>query len=441
MSGRNLFLTKILWAIILTSIAANLAGAFAPELGFDALWYHLTIPKLYFEAGRIFFVPGGLLYYSAMPRLAETAYLAMFRLFGPETTAPHLLNWAAGVGAAAVTYKLARKLGLSSFFSLLSSLIFYVTPLVGWQSGSAYVDLIRTFFEILALYLVVDKKLLFAALAAGLAVSVKTLALGSFLPLAAATYLVFGNLLSSLFFLLFYFTVAVPWFFSAWLSTGYPFYPLGSGILDATHRLGLSAEYFPRQDLTSPFYILIFPFLGPVIRFRRFAPLLAYCLIGFIVWYLTPHTGGGRFLLPYLPAMAVLAASVVSLWKNRFFTGALFGSFIVIAVFSLFYRVAAAKKLLPLFLGRETKTQYLCANLDFKTAVFADCDGWFAKNIKPTDLVLVDNSIHNLFYIDFPFVHQSWYQGQKVDYLLSRDARNLPLIYDNHQTGLKLYAL
>ena len=34
----------------------NLIGALAPELSFDALWYHLTIPKIFIQEQRIFYM-------------------------------------------------------------------------------------------------------------------------------------------------------------------------------------------------------------------------------------------------------------------------------------------------------------------------------------------------------------------------------------------------
>src|ERR1700691_819583 len=46
----------------------NLMGALGPELAFDSLWYHLTLPKLYLLHHAVYHIPGGLLYYSDMPK-------------------------------------------------------------------------------------------------------------------------------------------------------------------------------------------------------------------------------------------------------------------------------------------------------------------------------------------------------------------------------------
>ena len=39
-----------LFVILIGQILVNLIGALGPELGFDALWYHLTEAKLFWQA-------------------------------------------------------------------------------------------------------------------------------------------------------------------------------------------------------------------------------------------------------------------------------------------------------------------------------------------------------------------------------------------------------
>src|SRR3989344_8307152 len=52
--------SKLIVSLIILQAAVNLIGALGPELSFDALWYHLTIPKIFLEEHRIFHIPGGL---------------------------------------------------------------------------------------------------------------------------------------------------------------------------------------------------------------------------------------------------------------------------------------------------------------------------------------------------------------------------------------------
>ena len=44
---------RILTVIIFLSVIVNLIGVLGPELGFDALWYHLTIPKIFLQENNI----------------------------------------------------------------------------------------------------------------------------------------------------------------------------------------------------------------------------------------------------------------------------------------------------------------------------------------------------------------------------------------------------
>lgn len=157
-----------LMGLILVQALVNLVGAMGPEKGFDALWYHLPIPKIWLEAHKIFFI-GGNLYYSAMPKLIDMLYIF-----------PHaqLIHFGFGILTLVVIYKLARKY-LDEKYSLLACVIFYSNLVVGWQSITAYIDLGRTFFEALAFYLLLDKKIYKSAIVLGLAMATKTLAVGS----------------------------------------------------------------------------------------------------------------------------------------------------------------------------------------------------------------------------------------------------------------------
>src|SRR3989344_4168355 len=179
-------LHKLLYLLLfLLTIQAivNLIGVLGPELGFDALWYHLTLPKLYVLSHSIFHVPGGLLYYSDMPKLTEMLYTASL-IFGDEILAK-LVHFSFGILTLVAIYKISRNF-LNVTFSVLSAVIFYSNLVIGWESITAYNDLSRAFFETMAflgfLYWWREKKtkwLIESAVMLGLAISVKLLALQS----------------------------------------------------------------------------------------------------------------------------------------------------------------------------------------------------------------------------------------------------------------------
>ena len=282
---------------------------------------------------------------------------------------------------------------------------------MGWLSGAAYIDLIRTFFEVLAFYFVLNSSLVFAGIAIALAVGTKTLALGSIPILVVLIILKRGNVFK---FLLPAILLSAPWFIYSYLQTGYPFYPIGAGFFNQSHKLGIFTwwKIFPDSDPITPIYLILLPFLLFV---KKPKLLIVYVALSYLVWWITPRTGGGRFLLPYLTVWAVLASLIIFKLRSRL----LISIVIFVTLINIGYRVAAQAKLLPYLLGKQTKTEYLCKNLDFKTAVFVDCDGWFAKNLKPDDIVLI-SGFHNLYYVNFPFIHESWYKNEKVNYFLSQ---------------------
>lgn len=358
-------LSRYSWVLIILlaiQFLVNLIGALGPELGFDALWYHLTIPKIWLNAQRIFFVPDGRYYYSAMPKLVEMLYLAGLS-FGNEIYAK-IIHLGFGVLALGVIYKISRRY-LSQEYSLLACVIFYANLVVGWQSITAYIDLGRTFFEVLALYYLLEKKYLKSGLVLGLAISTKLLALGS-LPI----FLILLFLEKRSWRLLLRFTVTailvpLPWFVFSYVSTGNPLYPIFSGydLSDVRYLFDFITIFLRSPDPLSPIYLMILPL---VVYFRKRLPVTVtvYCLLAMIVWWLIPRTGGGRFILPYLPAFSVLVAIAIKELKDEVIKKTLVILVVFISLVSIGYRAMANAKFLPVILGEQSKQDFLNKNLD-----------------------------------------------------------------------------
>ena len=178
-------LSQLMIILLFLQGVINLTGALGPELGFDALWYHLTLAKLYLINHSIDYIPGGLLYYSTMPKLTEMLYVTGLA-FGNEIFAK-LIHFSFGILSLIALFKVSRKF-FSSKFALLTCVIFYSNLVAGWMSITAYVDLARTFFEIMALWGFLNwlekrekKWLIESAVMLGLAISTKLLAVGSLL--------------------------------------------------------------------------------------------------------------------------------------------------------------------------------------------------------------------------------------------------------------------
>jgi len=447
--------------IILLQGLVSLIGALGPELGFDALWYHLTLPKIYLENHSIDYVPGGVLYYSAMPKLTEMLYISALS-FGTEIGAK-LIHFFFGILSLIALYNLSRKF-LSKTFSLLVLVLFYSNLVVGFLSITAYIDLARTFFEIMALWAFVEwqkkkntKLLIESAAILGLAISTKLLALGS-LPIF--TFLIFfaifqkyklkwkSIIINMLLYWWFALLIPLPWFFSSFINTGSPVYPFFTNIYPI--KIGINLiNPLDLSDPISPFYVIMLP--AAIFIYKKFnfsiKLIFLYSFLSIFIWYLTPQTGGGRFILPYLPAFSIISVVVINKMKNLRIQKLFIGSIVFLSLFSILYRGVANSKYIPVILGKETKSQFLTKHLNFSFGDFYDTDGYFSKKIKKDDIVLL-YGFHNLYYVNFPFIDASYVKkGDTFNYVAIQGNntpwrfRNWNLIYYNKTTGVKLYSI
>ncbi len=482
--------------LFLLQASVNLLGALGPETAFDALWYHLTLPKLYLANQRIEFIPGGLLYYNAMPKLAEMLYIAGLA-FGNEVTVK-LIHFSFGLLTCLAIYKLSRKF-FNQLLSLIAIVIFYSNLVIGWESITAYADLTRTFFEVMGLWSFLNwhetkknKWLIISAVMIGFAITTKLLALGSLLIfslilLFSSKQLIkaIKNLLTFLFFAL---LIPLPWLIFSYQNTGNPVYPFFSNIYKVTPE-PLSIITFIKDtwilftqsaDPISPIYMIFLPLIllltfyvsgkrgASASRIRildkpeahklhnmnelnELKLIGIYSFFAIILWYFTPRTGGGRFILPYLPAFSILCMAVFSKIFNNskmyLVKNFLLIIIIITSCISIIYRIAANSKYIPVIIGLQSKDAYLTNNLNFSFGDFYDTDGYFKRNIKTTDRILLFG-FHNLYYADFPFIDSSWVKkGDSFNYIaiqntkLPKQFKNWKHIYKNEKTHVELYSL
>lgn len=460
---------SLLIFIIISQVIVNLVGVLGPELGFDALWYHLTLPKLYVLNHSIFHIPGGLMYYSDMPKLTEMFYTA--GLFFGDERIPKLIHFGFGILTCIAIYRISGKF-MNNFLSVLSVVVFYSSLVVGWQSTSAYVDLSRTFFEIMALWGFLNfietkdrKWFIKSALMIGLAISTKLLAIGSlFIFTIFICYFLIKfkrkatNIIINV---LAYWSIELlipfPWFIFSFIHTGNPVYPFFSSV----YPVGLNGNIFNPinfskemwifftnlADPISPIYLIFAPLV--FIYFKKFSTsakiISAYCLMAILVWYITPRTGGGRFILPYLPTFSIISAIILSKIKSRLIYNFLIILILLISVSSIGYRGLANAKYIPVVFGQQTRSEFLSNNLNFSFGDFYDTNGYFKNNIKKDDTVLL-YGFHNLYYVNFPFIDSSWVKrGDQFNYIAVQNSEipkrfsDWQLIYRNQKTKVDLY--
>lgn len=425
---------RLLLVVLALLALINLLGAFMPELGFDALWYHLTLPKLWLFKHQWYF-PGGLLYYSAMPRLMETIFIPLVKISG--YIGPKILMFLFGLGTSYLIFRLINKFTHSNFWSLIGASLFYATWLVSWQSSSAYVDLGRTFFETSALYLLINpprrfdktRSLIFAGILLGLAVGTKWLALGS---------VVIYSLLFSPALLGIALAAASPWFIIAYHFTGSPIFPLGEPFMTFTQLSQVDPDFHsplqmltriftspyilskPYDDFLSPLLgiILLFSLLALSFRNKKIKKISLLSLLGLIYFLITPPPSS-RYFLPYLPSLVISGTYVASHLKPHFarifVIGALFSALLILSL-----RIYSFTKYMPLFAHRDVN-KFLASQSHRLPDTFIDTDNFVRENLSKSDKILIDR-LHNLYYFPYDFDHTSWsFPNQKYDYLVTRD--------------------
>ncbi len=451
--------------ILIAMGGVNLIGALGPELAFDALWYHLTIPKEFILQNKIFYIPGNLLYYSAMPMLTEMLYIPAL-VFGNEMAAK-IIHYMLGILTCIVIYKFAR-LYLDRFYSILAVVIFYSNLVVGWLSITAFSDLSRTFFEILSFYLFATflktkNKTFFyqSAIILGLAVCSKILALESIVVYVLLLVFYFKSkktvVIKLLQFIGIVLGVSLPWFLFAYFSTGNPLFPIFSEYYTPETSLNilnpievvksLVSIFLFSQDPLSPIYIMVFPLLLKSRKqlFEKNKELLVFLFVTIFIWYVTPQSGGGRFITAYLPVYSIISALLI--FKYNFqLKKILLCAVYVIAIVSIFYRGAANSKFLPVILGITGKDDFLMQNLNFEFGDFYDEKNDIKKIVLDEKVLLV--GLHNLYYVDFLHDDISWSRNKKYSYILTQNQVldkskyiNYLSVYKNRKTHVTLYKL
>ncbi|PIZ99551.1 MAG: hypothetical protein COX78_01740 [Candidatus Levybacteria bacterium CG_4_10_14_0_2_um_filter_35_8] len=460
--------------LLLLQLAINFIGAISPELAFDALWYHLTLPKIYLLNNYIFHIPGGLLYYSDMPKLAELLYIPSL-VFGGDAFAKitHLLF---GVVSSIAIYRLSRKF-LDKTFSLISVVIFYGNLVVAWQSTTAYVDLARTFFEIVALWGFIEwletkkrGRLIESSALLGLTISVKLLSVFSLFIFSVLILLKKDYLKEKIKNLVILWSISslmvFPWLVFSYINTGNPVYPFFESIAKfnsfsfaflnpINFILEMWKMFVLSSDPISPIYLIFLPLI--LTKFNKLSYLLKnialYLFFAIIGWYFVEFNGknipeikgGTRFIMPYLPAFSIVISFIIFNYKKSSIQRNLAVLLVlVISISTILFRGYASVKYLPYVFGKESKGEFLSKHLNFTYGDFYDTDNFFKNNIKKSDKVLLIG-FHNLYYIDFPFVDESWVKkDDKFNYVAVKNM-NIPnrfltwnLIYFNPITKVKL---
>jgi len=346
---RGSFRRKLIWtAAVLALFSPFLFLPLYPPTGADELTYHLPYAKYYVEHNGLSVNP--FLRYPLYSHNIDLLY-ALSLLFSDDILA-HLMHAATAILCAIGIYSLGslasdRKVGAIGAFIFLSS------PIVTHLMRTAYIDLGLTLFVFLSFYCIavwsIKKKehwLYLAGFASGIAAGSKYSGL-FYIPLFLIWIAYESRRVSSVMkFLLPAFLFGAPWYIRNFIISGDPISPFGGEVFGywlwnkedfvaqsqdlltsrGTHRnlisllklpwnLYLHPDTFGEGSL-SPGVFAVFP---AVFLFRKldsfYKKLCVFVFVNILIWFFTSQIL--RYLLPVLPMIALLSASVlIHLYRN-----------------------------------------------------------------------------------------------------------------------------
>ncbi len=425
-------------------------AALAPPGGgeWDALSYHLTVPKTYLMAHRIFYIPYD--HHSNFPFLLQMLYTLMLGV--NSVGGAKLCHWGCGVLLALSVYTFARRQDVTATghrTGQIAALLVVASPVVLWEAGIAYVDLATALFTWLALYAITigrDRTIL-AALLIGFAISTKWTVLGFWgillVGVVAADIvrekrITAGLLKRVAVFAAVSLALAAPWLLRSYLYTGSPVYPYFYGIFGGRFWTPENAAQYTADQANlgmgkNLLYLLLAPWLlnvEPTIRkFNEYpfgfvlalapillaAPLIPrkwnhtqialgfFAFASYIFWFFLVQ--GTRYLLPVLPVLAYLAAQTLTdLFQQRKGFARYFGAGIIAlsGVWGMYLAAnASAAPTIRVVLGSQSRAEYVSGTQWMNTLYPASA--WINDNTPKTAKVALFDVVFG-FYIDRPIL-------------------------------------
>lgn len=140
-------------ALSVFGLAIGVVGALAPAttMEWDSLAYHLAVPKLWLEAGQLYWVRG--IHHSTFPFVVDMLYVLGLWM-GGEVAAKAFSPAYLAFGLLAVGGMARRWYGPQAMAWACAA--FLGVPVVLWQSGTAYIDLANGLYAGLGMVLVLE---------------------------------------------------------------------------------------------------------------------------------------------------------------------------------------------------------------------------------------------------------------------------------------------
>lgn len=359
-------------------------GIFTPEVGFDALWYHLPITAAVATTHVVRYLPS--IYQSGMPSLGEMMFVPLYTVLG--VFGVKVFVYFIFVLLIISIYRLSRCF-MPSQMAFLLTLGAATFQTISWQASSAYVDSIRTVLELAAFLFISHWKgkeqrflpLVLAGFLLGSSLSVKMPAL-FFLP----AWIVFlwskFSLKTALQVFFIAMIVYVPWHIVSYLQVGEvigfatafqhgsdlivrsnPINGIGFFIIQTSKLFVVPIiASFHAEGYLSPLFLFAFPFflISFPLVWKRYRPEVLFLSISLWVWLLLPPLSVryGEFSILLLYTLATW-----SVWKYSHHTHVVRLSLISVLIatigINMCIRIAVNARDMRYILGKESQNQYL----------------------------------------------------------------------------------
>jgi len=409
----QLALAALLGVYLLIDVVATCA----PISSADALYHHAAAPELFEQRHRLVELPWS--WNSYQPYTVEMLVLDGFLLWDSVqgAFAPLLLAFAALATVVGAAERLAGR-GVA----LLAGAIVFAQPFMVWMATSTFVEPGLAFLLALAGWNLVRYaqrgqigSLVLAGAFAGGAAGVKYPgAAAAFLLAVAGAVLLWRRLTlaRALAFALPALAIALPWYVKNAILTGNPVYPFvfGGANPEATEaafesfesyghgqsaldllllpaRMLADAEAFDRGEFISPLFLLFAPLAFLYRPARRPAAVVWILGIAFTLsWFFgSQHS---RFLVPLMPAFAVLAALGIVALTRRGRLGRIIavGATVGALVTGFGVSVVYAAQFVPVVIGTQSEREFLTQ----KSSYYEGID-WLNANLPPDARVVIDH--------------------------------------------------
>ncbi len=464
------------WALIFIisiMVILNMFATIAPPFTWDAMYYHLAIPKLAIKEHKISYIP--YINYSEFPMFTQMLFLLAMLL--KNAILAKLIIFSLSTLSAIAIFSFARK-HFNELAGLFGAAIFLTLPMTAVLSTVAMVEISTTFFAFMASYAFFEwfsnrntKSLVLSAAIAGFTASIKLTA--AIFAIILSIFVLYTTLTKTkslkscvknfLIFSLISFVIVSPWYIKSYVHTGNPTYPFLYGVfggpnwderraqvetIDAKnagrwavdHRDILNADYqgfgfegnmlyyflmlpwditmygnFSDTLAISPIFLALIPLYFLFEKKNKIVNmLLAYFFFFLLFWFFTSQSM--RYFFPIVPVLIVPCVFVIGkLLSYKFFYKKMLFILAIGLIFNLSIWYGVNAKQLPYSVGLETEEQFYSKltdqNLFSEYKIFQ-----YANNNLPANSKIFLLGIQRGYFSDLDYVWGDPLNQAYVDY-------------------------